>query len=136
MSESAAVENRREALYTFLVMRGDIWTPMIDVYFGLRLLYPRWESGSFHNSVARREITRDIQSINYDPEYEKIIIAGNRGVKIATRDEAVHFIGNKLRSIFQELERANILKKKAGLDGQRRFFANDIEAFIKESNNG
>ena len=137
MNEQENGMNRRDALYTYLTERGDMWTPMLEVYWGLRLLYPRWDGGSFHNSLPRRMISRDIQAINRSPSYEKIVIVGNRGVKIATRDEASRFIGSRLRSVFSELERTRILKNKAGLDGQFRFLEEgNINAFIKECNNG
>ena len=137
MNEQEINVNRQDALYTYLTVRGDIWTPMLEVYRGLRLLYPGWNGGGFHNSLPRRMITRDIQAINCSSRYEKIVIVGNRGVKIATRDEASRFIGRRLRSVFSELERTRILKNKAGLDGQFRFLEEgNINAFIKECNNG
>ena len=60
---------RQEALYNFLLARGDIWTSMEQCTDSISL-YPAFFTGYYHNSAARRLLTEDIRYINTDPRYE------------------------------------------------------------------
>lgn len=125
---------REQALYDYLSSRGDKWTPMVDVYYALYGLYPIvWNDADFHNSSARRMISADIQHINENAAFEKIIINGNKGVKIATQEEADTYISNLYVSVFRKLKRVRAIDKKASLDGQFQLATdNYINSFIEK----
>ena len=136
MSTPDIDRSRREALYGFLSSREG-WIPMQDLAYHMKDLYPSygWVS-NFHNSFIRRKITADIEAINDDPEFRMIIISGNRGVKIATRDEFEKWIRSEYAEIFSKLGRVRYLVKKAGLDGQYDLFEEEIHAAFMEADNG
>ena len=123
---------RRRALYAFLMGREG-WIPMQDLAYHMKDLYPSygWVS-NFHNSFIRRKLTEDIEAINDDPEFRMIIISGNRGVKIATKDEFDKWIRAEYAEIFRKLGRVRYLVKKAGLDGQYDLFEEEIHASFAE----
>ena len=121
-----ADEARRDALYAFLQGREG-WIPMQDLAYYVKDIYPSygWVS-NFHNSFIRRKLTADIEAINLSDAYPMIIIHGNRGVKIATRDEYEHFVRSEYREIFRKLRRVRKIAKKAGLDGQHSLFEQEL----------
>lgn len=124
---------RIQALYAFLNDQGDEWTPMIDVYHGMYGVYPYWTNGDFHNSHARRLISADIQAINECSSFEKIVIKGNHGIKLANEEEVTAYINNLYASVFRKLKRVRTIEKKASLDGQFQILTdNYIDAFIKK----
>ena len=126
---------RKEYLYKFLLENGDQWISQEDIYFEMRDEYPYWYPpfGQFHDSTARHMITDDIRAINEDPAFEKMIIHGSKGVKIATKDEADRFIKSQTVAVFKKLKRVRTLAQKANLDGQYQLFDDGvIEAFLEE----
>lgn len=127
------LDYRQNLLYVYLLERGDQWTPLKEVYEAMREDYPAWEYGEFHDSTARRMITADIQAINENHFYPKMIIQGNRGVKIGTKEEIERYIKCKFKSTFKKLKRIREMVKKANLDGQFQLFEGQfIEAFLKD----
>lgn len=104
---------RTDALYDLLCERGG-WMKLSDVYFALRGLYPPLGKGTFHDSTARRQITRDIQEINGSPRYAKIIIHGDEGVKIADDDEAAQYLLHRSEEAKRMLRQIAVLRDKVG----------------------
>ena len=126
------VRRRRNALYSFL-LRQEGWTSLFDTAYNIREHSPDygWLS-NFHNSHIRRMITADIEAINNDPQYQRIIISSRRGVKIADRDEFERWVRAEYAEIFSKLGRVRYLVKKAGLDGQYDLFEEEIHASFAE----
>ncbi len=83
--------------------------------------YPRRnDKQSFHDSTARRMLTRDIQEINEDPAFPGIIISapGRKGIKLANKSEAREYIDRLKLPCFQKLKRLSRLEEKLMLHGQ------------------
>ena len=127
-----ADEARRDALYAFLRGREG-WIPMQDLAYYVKDIYPTygWVS-NFHNSHIRRKLTADIEAINGDPKYERVIISGNRGVKIADNDELDRFLRSEYKEIFRKLDRVRRFAKKAYPEGQFTLFSNLEELVARE----
>lgn len=119
-------EERQEALYSFLSGK-DTWVSMREAAAGIGL-YPPFFSAIYHNSAARRMLTADIEAVNNSDRYEKTIISGSRGIKLATEDEFESFIAAELAEIFKKLKRIRKLIKKGGKNRQI-----DIEGRIAEA---
>ena len=126
-------EQRQANLYEFLLQKGDVWTRMIEASCCVEG-YPIGWSSSFHNSQARRVLTRDIEEINASDKYEKIIISGNRGIKLANAQEYDRFIRAEYAEIFRKLRRVQGINRKASLDYQYDMTEEDVwrESFIEE----
>lgn len=118
---------RCDELYRLLLGRGNEWMSQEEIcgIYGVN-------GGVFHNSAARRNLSQDIQDINESPEYEKIIISGSRGIKIANTKEAIDYIGGLYDSVFRRLRRIRVIAKKAGSDGQMSFDGKTVKAFFEE----
>ena len=123
---------RQEALYRFLLRRGDEWTSMEETTRRVEL-YPHINSNyhSHHNSSARRLLTRDIEKINASDNYEKIIISGNRGIKIADENEFRAFLRSELREIFAKLRRVRQIARKGSRDQQIDIEGRIAQAFLR-----
>ena len=124
---------RRQALYDFLVERGDKWTAQERVTAEIPA-YPAVFTSSYHNSSARRILSEDIQWIN-SPEsgYSKIIISGSNGIKLANRQEISRFIRTELSEVFSKLKRIRYMQKRIGLDGQIGMDGSVIDAFLESA---
>ena len=120
---------RQEELYKFLLGRGDKWTSMEQTTDTIRL-YPAYFRTTYHNSTARRLLTRDIETINLSGRYEKVIISGARGIKLATRDEFSRFVKAECREIFAKLKRVRQIIRKGSDDQQVDFEGEIREAFL------
>ena len=134
-SDTSDIRNdlRRDYLYIFLLENGDQWVSQEDIYYAMHEEYPDWTFGQFHDSTARHMITEDIRAINADHAFEKMIIHGSKGVKIATKDEADRFIKSQTVAVFKKLKRIRTLAQKANLDGQYQLFDDKvIDAFLEE----
>ena len=131
---------RCRVLYKYLIGRGDQWTETLVVAWELSRYYPymEWEFDSsnedcaFHDSNARMMITNDIRLINESGNFEKIIISGKKGIKIANQEEAERYIGNQYRAIFRRFKRLRILAKKAEANGQIDINNDTVKAFLEE----
>ncbi len=113
--------SRTEVLYDYIttVHIGEVSEEKIaeDLY----PIYPAVKEGiTFHDSTARKMISDDIQKINSDPRFEKIIIssAGTSGVKVATKEEALKFIQKQQMACFKKLKRLSVLTDKVMKQGQ------------------
>ena len=124
-------EERQANLYEFLLKKGDMWTRMIEASCCVEG-YPIGWTSSFHNSQARRVLTRDIEEINASDKYEKIIISGNRGIKLANAEEFERFVRSEYAEIFRKLRRVRSISWKGALNLQGDLDGNIIESFIEE----
>ena len=80
---------------------------------------------------VRRVLTADIQAINESTDFPGVIYSGNRGIKFATRDEAIQLSCSTLSEAFRMVRRARAIQRKIGLDGQYTTDErNLIDAFI------
>lgn len=122
---------RQDALYRFLLDRGDTWTSMEQTTDSVKE-YPAFFSRNYHNSKTRRMLTTDIEEINSSAKYEKIIISGNLGIKLANEREFGKFIKSELREIFKKLRRVRRIAKKGSHDQQINVEGRIAEAFLKE----
>lgn len=138
MNTGAMAAERCRILYEYLIRKGDQWTETIDAAEDLCGYYPYtiWllglESTDFHDSNVRMMITNDIRLINESGDFEKIIISGKRGIKIANEEEAERYIGNQYRAIFRRFKRLRVLAKKAEANGQININNETVKAFLEE----
>jgi hypothetical protein len=118
-------QERRQALYRFLLSRGNKWTSMEQATDSVNL-YPAFFTTTYHNSHARRLLTSDIEAINSSDDFEKIIISNTNGIKLATEEELSSFLVSEYGEIFKKLYRVRKMAKKASrnlqldLDGKAR----------------
>mgnify|MGYP007037219838 CR=1 FL=1 len=131
-------QERREVLYS-LLLKEDGW---VEQEYIAEKMYPTyysgWDEGHFHDSPARTRMTDDIQKINNDPKFEKIIIHSVDGIKIASEEDIDGYLKAQYSEIFRKLKRIRNIERKAGLDGQIKAdfdgHANRIiEAFKREA---
>lgn len=120
---------RQEALYRFLLGRGDAWTIMEQATDSVKE-YPAFFTGNYHNSRARRLLTADIEAINGRDDFDKIIVSGNRGIKLATERDFERFLSAELREVFAKLKRVRRLVKKGSRNQQRYLEGKIAEAFL------
>ena len=135
MLRYTAEENkeRQEALYRFLLSRGDHWTPS-DMATSFVIQYPAYFGDKYHSSNASRLLSSDIQEINGSKDYDKIIVSGNRGIKLATEEEFSKFIGSELNEIFSKLKRVRKIIRKGNRNMQLDMEGRIAEAFLTEKN--
>ena len=113
------LNSRQWELYNYLKERGDNWTPLKKIAVDLNYGTPA-PTVTFNNSFARRQITKDRQVINNSDVIQKIIICGNKGLKLANKEEAEDYLAKDKTSLLNALARHYKLEKKAGMDGQLR----------------
>ena len=111
-------QERRELLYS-LLLKEDGWVEQEEIAAKMYpKLYSSWDAGHFHDSHARVRMTEDIQGINNDPNFEKIIICSVDGIKIAAEEDIDSYLKSQYSAIFRKLKRIRNIERKAGLDGQ------------------
>lgn len=131
-------QERREILYS-LLLKTDGWVAQEDIAAKMfPKYYAGWDEGHFHDSRTRVKMTEDIQAINEDSSFEKIIIHSVDGIKIATEEDIDIYLNSQYSEIFRKLKRIRNIERKAGLDGQIKAdfdgHANRIiEAFNREA---
>lgn len=124
-SQAEKDEARQEALYSFLLARGDTWTSMEQATDSIPL-YPAYFRNSYHNSTARRLLTHDIEVVNSADKFEKIIVSGKYGIKLANESDFQKFLKSEFKEIFAKLRRVRTIARKGshdqqiGLEGQIR----------------
>lgn len=114
-------EGRRRELYEMLEHIGtDVYVDQERLVELVGLYPPKKHGQSFSNSTAHRMITKDIQAINSDPQYERIILssAGTKGIKLATKSEAMAYITKRQNECFRKLKRLAVLSDKVMKHGQ------------------
>lgn len=105
---------RTDALYDLLCERGG-WMRLSEIYWALDGLYAPLKLRTFtHDSAARRQITADINAINGSPRYEKVIIHGDGGVKIASDEEAARYVASRAVEAKKQLRQIGVLRDKIG----------------------
>ena len=119
-----------ELIY-FLSERGNKWTSMEQTTDSIPL-YPTLTTDVYHNSAARRLLTRDIEYINTNDVIDKIIISGSRGIKIANEDDLDEFLKAEFTEVFKKLKRLRKIAKKATHDQQISLEGKIREIFLKE----
>lgn len=118
---------RREALYSFLLARGDKWTSMEQTTDSIPM-YPTYTRSTYHNSTARRLLTRDIEAVNSSDKFEKIIVSGKYGIKLANENDFQKFLKSEFGEIFRKLRRVRTIARKGSRDQQL-----DLEGQIREA---
>ena len=118
---------RREALYSFLLARGDKWTSMEQTTDSIPM-YPTYTRSTYHNSTARRLLTRDIEAVNSSDKFEKIIVSGKYGIKLANENDFQKFLKSEFGEIFRKLKRVRTIARKGSKDQQI-----DLEGQIREA---
>ena len=118
---------RQQALYEYLLRRGDKWTSMEQTTDSINA-YPAFFTTNYHNSTTRRLLTSDIEAINNSEAYEKIIVSSQKGIKLASQKEFETFLVSEYQEIFKKLKRVRKMAKKGRLDQQQ-----DLEGKITES---
>lgn len=132
MAIERTVDQKRQAeLYDFLQGRGNKWTSMEQVTDSISL-YPAFFQSKYHDSRARRMLTEDIHVINGSDTYFKIIMSGNKGIKLATEDELNSFLKSETKEIFKKLKTVRKMMKKASRDQQIDLEGRIAEAFLHE----
>lgn len=120
---------RQQELYNFLLRRGDRWTRMEQVTDSIKL-YPTFFSSTYHNSQARRMLTHDIEAVNGSTRFRKVIISGNRGIKLASPQEFERFARSELSEVFKKLRRVRKIISKGNHDQQTTLEGEIIDAFM------
>lgn len=123
-------KERQEALYRFLLSRGDKWT-LQQVATSTVPMYPAVLSKYYHGSTASRLISKDIQDINASHDYECIIISGNNGIKLATEAEYEIFVKSEIKEIFAKLKRVREIMKKGSRNMQLDLAGEITQAFLE-----
>ena len=123
-------KERQEALYRFLLSRGDRWTSM-DMATSIVPQYPLYIGPNYHNSFARRLLTKDIEVINGSRDFDCIVISGSRGIKLATEDEFSRFVSSELAEIFGKLGRVRKIVKKGSRNMQISFDGEVKRVFLE-----
>lgn len=123
------LNTRQWALYNYLKERGDNWTPLRQIATALNYGTVK-PNQSFNNSVARRLITMDRQALNNSDVIQKIIICGNKGLKLASKAEAEDYLAKDKTSLLNALARHYKLEKKAGLDSQLKMPVGEERAVV------
>ena len=128
--------SRREELYRRLERNGNAWERQADILNEMAdwYEYAADRVKHSHESTARRLLTNDIKEINLSTDFEKIIISSGRGIKLATREEAIQRLNRLYAEGVRKMHYLKVLRKKAGLDQQYTADENKhIEAFIERS---
>lgn len=120
---------RQQELYNFLLRRGERWTRMEQVTDSIKL-YPAFFSSNYHNSQARRMLTHDIEAVNGSARFRKVIISGNRGIKLASPQEFERFARSELSEIFKKLRRVRRIISKGNHDQQTTLEGEIVDAFL------
>lgn len=125
--------DRQRDLLDLLEKNGDKYSFQIDVAVALSQHYPFDRRITFHDSLARHTMTKDIRKINENYDYSRIIISDANGIKLANKDEFKSAMVQEFGMIFRKLNRARIKKEKGGLNGQMKLplFFKSEEEFIK-----
>ena len=124
---------RQEALYSFLLARGDKWTSMEQTTDSIPL-YPAYFRDSYHNSTARRLLTRDIEAVNSADKFEKIIVSGKHGIKLANESDFQKFLKSEFKEIFAKLRRVRTIARKGSRDQQIDLEGRIAETFLGDGN--
>ena len=128
------MNDRQEHLYLTLLHNGDYLT---QSHIANKLCGGYGDNTiDYHNSQGRKLLTDDIRAINNDPTVEKIIISTPKGIKLATKDEAIKYLKGQYAALFRKLKRLRLMEKKVNLNGQFKIFTDEngdfVSSFVEE----
>lgn len=129
------MNERRKALYDYLIRKGDVWTNQMDVVYALDNYYDTasfYSAKDFHNCTPRHILTDDIRAINASKEFEKVIISGGSGIKIANEEEFSEYLQKQYSNLFKKLKRIRAIEKKASSNNQMTVSGKVIKTFLEE----
>ena len=134
------MKNRETALYEYLLDEGDKWTSQVQV---ARDLFSEFGNGEcclapeeYHNTTERLELSQTISRINFDPDFDKIIISSCKGVKIANEEEFDRYIKSQYKQAIRKLARVYAMAKKGNRHNQIGIDGETVEAFLEGTKNG
>ena len=123
---------RQEALYSFLLSRGEKWTHTRQVTDSVNL-YPTYNpKHNYHDTGTRRLLTKDITEINNSSKYEKIIISGDRGIKLANEKEFENFLRHETKEALKKLNYCRRIARKGSADQQIDLEGRITETFLRD----
>ena len=129
------MSERQKALYEYLISKNGEWVTHADLARELYRFYGNaeccLEPKDFHNTTERLMILNDCREINLSPDFEKIIIGGNKGIKLANEAEFYRYIESQRKSTLRKLARIYKMAKKGGLHKQMDFGGHTVEAFLE-----
>jgi hypothetical protein len=129
------MKERQKKLYEYLIKKGEIWTPQSEVARELFLYYGNGECfiepRDYHSTAERRLLTDDIREINCSTDFEKIIIASGKGIKIASEAEFNRYIKAQYDATIRKLSRIYKAAKKGNRHGQIDFGGHTVESFLE-----
>lgn len=133
------MSERQKALYEYLISKNGEWVTHADLARELYRFYGNaeccLEPKDFHNTTERLMILNDCREINLSPDFEKIIIGGNKGIKLANEVEFYRYIESQRKSTLRKLARIYKMAKKGGLHNQMDFGGHTVEAFLEGVDN-
>ncbi len=124
------MNDRQRMLYELLLLYNEYPIKQADIGRIFIADYDDCDCKDYHNSHARQVLTKDIRTINNDLSVEKIIISTSKGIKLATKDEAVKYIQSQYAAVFRKLKRIRTLEKKARLNGQFKILTDENGDFV------
>ena len=126
-------QERQAALYDYLLSRGNNWTSMEQVTDSISL-YPAFFTSNYHDSTARRLLSKDIWEINHSDTFFKVIVSDDsgKGIKIGTEEETYRFVGRELKEVFKKLSHNRKLIRKCKRDQQIDLEGRIAEAFLSK----
>ena len=120
MGKDYLTKMRQRELYEELEKIGDGSYVDQEEIVSRLTLYPIVLGKNFHDSTARRLLSQDIQEINGDPNFQRIILSspGSKGIKLANAKEAQDYIEKQKISCMKKLLRFSAIANKVSLAGQ------------------
>lgn len=129
------MNERQKILCDYLLQKKDEWTSEADLACELYDFYGNAKAylapKEYHDTRERTILSDDIAEINADFDFEKIIISGRNGIKIASEDEFDRFIDNQFKATFKKLARIYKMAKKVKRHNQMDFGGHTVEAFLE-----
>lgn len=130
------MNDRQKMLYELLLLNDEYPIKQADIGRVFIDDYDDCDCKDYHNSHARQVLTSDIRAINNDPTVEKIIISTPKGIKLATKDEAIKYLKGQYAALFRKLKRLKLMEKKVNLNGQFKIFTDEngdfVSSFVEE----
>ena len=116
---------RQEALYNYLAGRGNEWSTRKQIAEAIGFY-----TGS-EGHISDR-ITEDVHAINEDLMFEKIVLTGPKGVKLATKKEAIAAYNAGVDAHDKRVHRLHQIWAKHLLDGTFDKRGKKREAYLAE----
>ena len=96
---------------------------------------PEYKSNAaFHNTRYRKLLSTDIDALNFNPQFQWIIISDNLGVRICNAADAEKMFKMERKETLKKLAKLSILARKAGRDGQITITKEEIESIANGEN--